>query len=250
MMPGEERYRVAPANPVEPESPPVAPAPSPLMKVLAALGLILLLLLPFGSLGLLVAGIVGWFLWSELAELSAVLLAVALFLMSGAGGIAARFWAALGWGGAAAVAAAILLLPFTATDGPVTQGMDRLAPLALAANLAWLALIALAAWRFHLPERVLGPLLALVVLTSRLVAYPALVIQAVVTNLVTDTVQGIVFAPIALAGIAIGMLAALSLGAVLAWAADAGQRWIAPRTTIALLAVAALLLRLGVMIAA
>lgn len=250
MMPDEERYRVASADPGEPEIPAAVLALSPVVKVLAALGLILLLLLPFGSFGLLVAGIVGWFLWSELAEVPAVLLAAALFLMSGAGSIAARFWAALRWGGLAAVAAAILLIPFAATDGPVAQDMDRLAPLALVANLAWLVLIAFAAWRFRLPERLLGPLLALVVLTSRLVAYPALVIQALAVNLVTDPLQGILFAPIALAGIAIGMLAVLSLGAALAWAAGAGRRWIAPMRTIAALAIVALLLRFGVMIAA
>lgn len=220
------------------------------MKILGALGLILLLLLPFGSFGLAVAGVVGWFLWSELVEVPAVLLAAALFLMSGSGSIATRVWPALRWGGAAAVAAAFLLIPFTATDGPVAQGMDRLAPLVLAANLAWLALIALAAWRFRLPERLLGPLLALVVLTSRLVAYPALAIQALAVNLVTDPLQSILLAPIALAGIAIGMLAVLSVAAALAWMAGAGRRWIAPMRAIAMLAIAALLLRLGMMAAA
>ncbi len=223
------------------------PRTRPVAKILIGLGLVLLVLLPFGSFGLLIAGIPGWFLWTELAALPPVLLAAALFL-SADGGVASRLRPALLWSGVAVLAAAILLIPFVAAGRTPAEGMDPLVPIADAAAFVALMLVALAAWQGW-PERRLGPLLALVVLTSRLVVYPAVALLGVAAGIVNASFETLFVIPFLLIGIAIGMLGVLLPAALLAWGAMTLRRHLAPGKAIAALAGAALLLRFALLAA-
>lgn len=217
--------------------------------VWVGLGLGLLMLASFGSFGLAVAGVVGWFIWQELAEIPAALLAIALFLSAGDAGVSARFKPALRWG-ALAILCATVLLPFLMIGARTpADGLEPLERPARILGLVWLAAIALAGWRFPPPARLQGLLLTLVIATSRLVVYPATALLTVAQGAITEPGASVVLAPIVLGGIAVGMGAVLLLGAALAWGARAlGQR-IAPARTIALAALTVLLLQLGMMAA-
>lgn len=239
---------MTPASPGGPEASPARPAPGATPNILGVLGVALLLLLPFGTLGLAVGGAIGWYLWKELAALPAILLAIALYLSSGGEGIRARLPLAFRWGALAILAATILLLPFVASDRPA-RAMEPLELPAQIAGLAWLAGIALLGWRFQPSARLLGPLLALVVATSRLVVYPAMALPFAGYAFVVEPAGAIFLAPLVLGGVAVGMLAVLLLGAALAWLAGACRCWVAPTKVIAGLAVLALLLQVGVMAA-
>jgi hypothetical protein len=212
----------------------------------AVLGGTVMLLLPFGIVGLLVVAMAGMFAYQQVVNISSVLLAGALFLLSGDAGIRAQLWPAFKWGGRAVLVATVplLILMVSPAGGWMDQHRFALLHATLYIDLAWLAVLALVAWRGPTDARRLGFLLALVVGTSRLMMFPVFLAGGVVTA----GANSIILAPVALAGLAAGMLMVTLAGALLAWPALLARRWVRPRKLLAGLALLLALLQLASLI--
>ncbi|TWT01261.1 hypothetical protein [Reyranella sp. CPCC 100927] len=229
----------------------VAPSPDPAPQpassgwapLLWILGGLLLVALPFGAVGILAVAVSGMFLGKEVMEAPGIPLMLGLFMVAGGTSVGARVWPALRWGGGAAAVGTLALVAFAVITGDrVDAYKDDGVKLTDGLALAWLVVIAIAAWGLRGRERWLGPLLAAVMLTSRLNVYPAFAIMAAFSK--AD--GAIILVPIVATGIAAGALGVLLLGAIVAWFARALQRWVAPATVIGVLAVAALVVRIFV----
>ncbi|HKU93725.1 MAG TPA: hypothetical protein VJR58_00530 [Vineibacter sp.] len=215
------------------------PAPSGWVPLLWIVGGLVLMTLPFGIVGLLAVAVGGMFLGKEVVEAPAIPLMLGLFMASGPA-VGARLWPALRWGGGAAAVGVIGLIIFALIVGNRVDAFKADGvKLTDALSLAWLVVIAIAAWGLRGRERWLGPLLAAVMLTSRLNVYPALAIVAVFS----EAQRAIILAPMVAAGSAAGVLGVLLLGAIVAWIARALGRWVAPATVIGVMAVIALAAR-------
>lgn len=187
--------------------------------VWATLGLAVMLLLPFGGMGLVVLAVVAMGMWQEALRITAVLVAGALFLLTPQPGadIGARLWPALKWGAGSALLAslpmALLLLFYDDwADAHQSALLDAMATL----NLAWLLLTAALAWVGRLPARAGGMLLALTVVTSRLMLGPLMVVTLMIVG---EGGTQVILAPLLLAAMVVVMVLILLLGALLAWLA-------------------------------
>lgn len=209
----------------------------------AVLGMSVMVLLPFGPVGLMAVALAGMFAYREAINVAAVLLAGALFLLSGEKGIRAQLWPAFRWGAGAALAAGVPLAILMIS--PVGDWLERHRSAVMQAtlflDLAWLAVVAFVAWRGPTDPRRLGILLALVVGTSRLMMFPAFLALGVVTT----GAMSIVLAPVALAALAAGMLLVTLAGMLLAWLAALPRRHVPPRRVLAGLAALLAMLQLA-----
>ncbi|WP_419899451.1 hypothetical protein [Roseomonas sp. USHLN139] len=227
-------------------APPENPAGfNPLWLVL---GLALLVLLPFGPLLLLAAGLAGMFLADQLAQIPGLLAVLLLFLLAGPEPIGPRLWLAFRWGAGTALVA---MLPLGAAmllaDGWLDAQGGALLQAALWIDAAWLLPAALLAWGRPAGEVWPKVLLLGCVATSRLMMVP-LFLSALVTSAGQEGMQ-IVVLPLFVAGICLGMLMLLALCGLAARALQAaGGGRVAPRrllAALALLALAAQLARLA-----
>lgn len=222
----------------------LTPSPEPTRSGWAPLlwivGGLVLVALPFGAVAILAVAVSGMFLGKEVLEAPAIALMLGLFMASGPT-VGSRLWPALRWGGGAAAVGVVALIVFALIAGKrVDAFKDDGVALTDALSLAWLVAIAIAAWGLRGRERWLGPLLAAVMLTSRLNVYPAFAIMAVFS----EAESAIILAPMVAAGIAAGVLGVLLLGAIVAWIAKAFSRWVAPAWVIGTMAVVALVVRI------
>jgi len=216
--------------------------PSGWAPLLWIVGGLVLVALPFGVVAILAVAGSGMFLGKEVLEAPAIPLMLGLF-MAGGPTVGTRLWPALRWGGGAAAVGVIALIVVALIAGKrVDAFKDDGVALTDALSLAWLVAIAIAAWGLRGRERWLGPLLAAVMLTSRLNVYPAFAIMAVFS----EAESAIFLAPMVVAGIAAGVLGVLLLGAIVAWIANAFSRWVAPSSAIGTMAVVALVARIFV----
>lgn len=220
------------------------PSPEPTRSGWAPLlwivGGLVLVALPFGAVALLAVAVSGMFLGKEVLEAPAIPLMLGLFMASGPT-VDARLWSALRWGGGAAAVGVVGLIVFALIAGNRVDAFKADGvKLTDALSLVWLVVIAVAAWGLRGRERWLGPLLAAVMLTSRLNVYPAFALMA----LFSEAESAIILAPMVAAGIAAGVLGVLLLGAIVAWIVKAFSRWAAPAPVIGVLAVAALVVRI------
>jgi len=207
------------------------------------LGMTVMLLLPFGPVGLAAAAMAGMFAYREAINVAAVLLAGALFLLSGEKGIRAQLWPAFKWGAGAALVAGVPLaiLMLSPAGGWLERHRAALMQATLYVDLTWLAVVAFIAWRGPADPRRLGILLALVVGTSRLMMFPAFLTLGVMTT----GAMSIILAPVALAGLAAGMLLVTLAGLLLAWLAALPRRHVPPRRVLAGLAALLAVLQLA-----
>lgn len=218
------------------------PTPSGWAPLLWIVGGLVLVALPFGAVAILAVAVSGMFLGKEVLEAPAIPLMLGLFMASGPT-VGSRLWPALRWGGGAAAVGVVALTVLALIAGNrVDAFKDDGVKLTDTLSLAWLVVIAVAAWGLRGRDRWLGPLLAAVMLTSRLNVYPALAIMAVFS----EAESAIILAPMVVAGIAAGVLGVLLLGAIVAWIARAFGRWLAPAWVIGTMAVVALVARVFV----
>jgi len=231
----------------EPEVPEPRPAPEAgaggATPLWAVLGLTVMLLLPFGPVGLVAVALAGTFAYWEAINVAAVLLAGALFLLSGEKGMRSQLWPAFKWGAGAALVVGIPLGILMIS--PAGDWMERhraaLLQATLYIDMTWLAVVAVVAWRGPKDSRRLGILLAVVVGTSRLMMFPAFLALGVMTT----GAMSIVIAPVALAGLAAGMLLVTLAGLLLAWLVALPRRHVPPRRVLAGLAALLAVLQLA-----
>lgn len=193
-------------------------------RIAGLAALVALLLVGFhGTLfgGMLAAG--------EVQRAPAVLVVIALMVLQrGPGALpAAGGWAVLGAAGAVALRGAFGVAGEAGwIPGEVTSAPETLS------EAAWLMLLALLAWRAT-PAGLLGPLMALMVATTRIGAYGL----ALVPLLWEETLrEAMLLSTSVVAGFAAGVLVVLLAGWCLAIVAGISARWVAPARLIAALA--------------
>ena len=213
------------------------------------LGVALLVLAPFGILLVLAFAMAGMTIGHELTRIPGLMVALMLFLLGGEGAMRARLWPALRWAAWGTLAGTVPLVALVLLGGAWFEALGpALLRAALWVDTAWLLPLALLAWRGGPRQaRLLGPVLAAVVATSRLLFFPLVMLVGVFSN--PDGLGLLIALPLA-AGLALGMLMLLLLGALLALPLQALRRWLRPTAALAALALLALavqLLRLGLL---
>ncbi|ONG58688.1 hypothetical protein BKE38_02610 [Pseudoroseomonas deserti] len=205
------------------------------------LGLAVVVLLPFGPMPLLAAGVAGMFLFQQLGQIPGLLAVGLLFLLAGPEPLGARMWLAFRWGAGTVLAAVVpAILVVLAWGEALDAHRFFLMQATLWLDAAWLPLAALLAWRRPAGETWPKALLVACLATSRLMMFP-LLLAVVLTS--GDAMQ-VVMLPVFGAGLCLGMLMLLGLCGLAARVLQTSGERAPPRRILAALALLALVVQL------